>query len=113
MALKIKIVHEKKLVDGYLSIDSVKTGRGPQTSGRSGGISKMMASNGTETKELKDPNKFHTVVTYTVEKNIDGKKCYAAGVLHFPYDLNSKTNILETAYEELKKIERFKTSEDA
>jgi hypothetical protein len=109
MALKIKIKHENKYIDGKLTITSIKTGRGVQQT-TSSGISNVSASSNGETMNI--GNKFNCVAEYCVEKQIKDEIQYVYGNLHFPYNLNSKINIIQTGYEELKKIDIFKNTED-
>ncbi len=100
MALKIKIKHKGKFVEGYLKIISVKTGSGPQ-SGANFGVSPISTNN--PNAKIDEP-KFQTIIEYTVEKDIKGEKEYSQGIFHVPYDLGSKENILEFGYNKLKKM---------
>lgn len=107
MALKVKIQHKGKDVEGYLYIDTITTGRGIQHAGNSGGMANVMMSNGKETKEVPLKDKYQVAVSYFIRKVIDGKESIIPGYIHFPYDLNSKKNIIETAYKILKTKSNF------
>jgi hypothetical protein len=95
MALKIEVKHKGKMVEGYLQIQYIKTGRGIQS--ERGGVM-------TSTNNKSPLPKFNSIISYTVKKEIGGEEEYLKGELTLPYELDNKENVLEYAYGKLKKL---------
>ena len=109
MALRINTKYNGKECKGILRIQSVNSTRGMKMSSGSGfsAISKNGASEPYQPKE-----KFFTNIEYTVEVDTGDKPYTYRGTATHPYDLNSKKNIFEHAYNIVKTLDSCKGSED-